>query len=53
MRSTERVLIIDTSGLEEYAGSRAFYESPGYEREAVIRDYWAAVDDKVTRRKAL
>ncbi len=49
----QRVLIVETSGLEEFLATRAFYDQRGYEREAVIRDYWADGDDKVIYRKRL
>lgn len=49
----QRILIADTSGLEEYEGTRAFYRGGGYCEEARIRDFWADGDDKVTFWKAL
>ena len=51
--SSERVLIVETSGVEDFEATRDFYHQCGYDREAVIRDYWAAGDDKVIYRKAL
>ncbi len=48
-----RVLIVDTSGSDNFAGARSFYGRCGYTEEARIRDYWAAGDDKVTFRKLL
>ncbi len=48
-----RVLIVDTSGTDDFAQTRAFYSKNGYETEARIRDFWAAGDDKVIFRKAL
>jgi len=48
-----RILIVDTSGTDAFAGTRAFYEAAGYLEEARIRDYWAPGDDKVIFRKAL
>lgn len=49
----ERILIVETSGLEDFQRTREFYNARGYSREAVIRDYWADGDDKVIYRKAL
>ena len=48
-----RVLLIETSGLDEMAPTRAFYVGLGYDEEARIRDYYAAGDDKVVFWKAL
>lgn len=48
-----RLLLVDTSGTEAFARTRRFYERLGYRREAVIRDYWAKGDDKVTFAKSL
>ena len=49
----QRLLIVDTSGTEDFALTRKFYAQNGYEEEARIRDYWATGDDKVTFCKAL
>ena len=48
-----RVLIVDTSGSEEFKLTRKFYEKLGYTKEAVIRDFWDEGDDKVTFWKKL
>ncbi|MFO6448467.1 GNAT family N-acetyltransferase [Erythrobacter sp. NE805] len=48
-----RVLLVETSGTEGFARTRGFYDMLGYAREARIRDYYAAGDDKVIFRKAL
>jgi len=52
-QAIQRILIVDTSGTEEFAPTRAFYAACGYEEEARIRDFWAVGDDKVIFRKAL
>ncbi len=49
----QRLLIVDTSSLEEFDGTRAFYARNGYDEEARIREYWGPGDDKVTFRKLL
>lgn len=49
----QRILIVDTSGTEDFALTRKFYAQNGYEEEARIRDFWADGDDKVIFRKAL
>lgn len=48
-----RLLLVDTSGKDEFKRTRSFYDMLGYEHEARIRDYWAEGDDKVTFRKRL
>ena len=49
----QRLLIVDTSGTEEFKLVRKFYENLGYTKEAVIRDFWNEGDDKVTYWKKL
>ncbi len=52
-RDKVRVLLVETSGMPEFERTRGFYDMLGYDREARIRDYYAAGDDKVIFRKAL
>lgn len=49
----QRMLLVETSGLPEFARTRAFYSHNAYDEEARIRDFYAAGDDKVVYRKAL
>jgi len=42
-----RLLVLETSGLANYEPTRKFYEAAGYEKEAVIRDFYRAGDDLV------
>lgn len=48
-----RLLLVETSGNDEYAGTRAFYQRIGYEEEARVRDFYQAGEDKVIYRKQL
>jgi len=49
----ERLLLVETSGLESFAGTRAFYRKCGYEQEAKIREFYQAGEDKIVFRKLL
>ena len=48
-----RMILVDTSGTDGFAGARAFYAARGYHPVARIPDYWGDGDDKVTFRKGL
>lgn len=41
-----RVLIVETSSLDEYEPTRRFYDGLGFVREARIRDFYADGEDK-------
>ena len=49
----QRILIVDTSGTDDFKLTRKFYEKLGYNKEAVIRDFWKEGDDKVIYWKKL
>jgi ribosomal protein S18 acetylase RimI-like enzyme len=48
-----RVLLVETSSLEQYAGARGFYRARGFDEEARIREFYGPGDDKVVFWKAL
>jgi len=43
----QRILIVETSGTDDFRLTRKFYEKLNYTKEAVIRDFWSEGDDKV------
>ena len=49
----DRILIVETSGLESFEATRAFYKKNGYDEEARIREYYNPGEDKIVFRKAL
>ena len=46
-------IYIDTSGREQYASTRAFYERNGYSCEARLKDFYALGDDRLIYSKLL
>ncbi len=48
-----RVLLVETSGLPDFALTRAFYPKLGYDEEARIRESYKAGDDKIVFCKPL
>lgn len=48
-----RLLIVETSGLPEFAPARSFYAKCGFVHEASIGNFFAAGDDKLVFTKAL
>lgn len=48
----ERLLIVETSGTEDFENVRRFYRANGFEAEARIRDFYDAGVDKVVYRKS-
>lgn len=49
----QRLLLVETSGLPNFAKTREFYLKNNYEKEATIREYYKEGDDKVVFRKKL
>jgi ribosomal protein S18 acetylase RimI-like enzyme len=46
-------IYIDTSYKAQYEDTRGFYQSLGYELDALLKDFYAPGDDKVIYRKVL
>jgi len=42
-----RIILIETAGRTDYAGTRAFYQARGYSPVAVVPDFYAPGDDQV------
>ncbi len=53
LRGRARLIAVNTSGRDDYAPTRRFYEARGYTRAAVVRDYYAPGDDQVIYTKRL
>ena len=49
----ERILLVETSGLEGFERTRAFYRKCGFHEEARIREFYQAGEDKIVFRKVL
>ena len=47
-----RLIVIETAGRPEYAGTRSFYQARGYAPVSVIPDFYAPGDDQVVFVKA-
>lgn len=48
-----RILIVETSSLPNFELTRKFYDKLGYNREAVIREFYQKGEDKIVFRKKL
>ena len=49
----ERLLLVETSGTDDFDYVRTFYRNSGYEEAARIRDFYADGVDKIVFRKVL
>lgn len=48
-----RVLLVETSSLDEYDRTRSFYDQLGFAREAIIREFYTTGEDKIVFWKKL
>ena len=48
-----RMIVVETAGRADYAGTRAFYEARGYRAIATIPDFYAPGDDQIAYVKYL
>ena len=48
-----RLLLVETSSLDSFELAQAFYLKCGYEKEAQIREFYQAGEDKIVFRKLL
>ncbi|MEO8448283.1 MAG: GNAT family N-acetyltransferase [Gemmatimonadota bacterium] len=53
VRGRARLIMVETAGRDDYAGTRAFYQRHGYHVVATIPDFYAPGDDRVTFVKTL
>lgn len=49
----KRILLVETSSLESFEATRAFYRKNEYDEEARIREYYNPGEDKIVFRKTL
>ncbi len=49
----QRILLVETSGTDEFGYVRKFYGDRGFEEEARIRDFYADGVDKIVFRKVI
>lgn len=48
-----RILLVETSGLDDFENTRAFYTKKGYTLEARVRDFYQKGEDKIIYWKRL
>ena len=49
----QRIILVETAGVDDFDYVRKFYSDNGFETEALIRDFYEAGVDKVVFRKSL
>lgn len=53
LKQGARLLIVETSGLDEFEIARSFYEKSGFRLEARIKNFFDVSDDKLVYTKSL
>ena len=53
VQEKQRILLVETAGVDEFEYVRKFYSDSGFEAEARIRDFYESGVDKVVFRKSL
>ncbi|MFK8044206.1 MAG: GNAT family N-acetyltransferase [Crocinitomicaceae bacterium] len=53
MKLKGRLLIVETSGDKQYLQTQAFYQKLGFTKEAIIKGFWQAGEDKIIFSKRL
>ena len=53
LAGSARLIVVETAGRPDYRPTRAFYESRGYRKAAIIPDFYAPGDDQVVYVKTL
>ena len=53
IKNTQRMLLVETAGVDDFDYVRKFYANNGFESEARIRDFYESGVDKVVFRKSL
>jgi ribosomal protein S18 acetylase RimI-like enzyme len=53
LAGSARLIVVETAGRSDYRPTRAFYETRGYRKAAVIPDFYAPGDDQVVYVKTL
>ncbi len=53
VKKQQRILLVETAGVDDFDYVRKFYADNGFEAEARIRDFYEAGVDKVVFRKSL
>ena len=53
IKNSNRILVVETSGLHEFELTRKFYNKLNYKREATLREFYQEGEDKIVFWKKL